>query len=89
MDNVKPPARNQVLMAFFQRIARARGVELVRFVEQFQHAVHLRVVGGLNHRYRHPEVKRLEKLFRAKAAGGRIRVPTAPAPFPSFGRIPA
>jgi hypothetical protein len=63
LENIELAACDEVLMALLQGIARARGVELVGFVEEFERAAHVQVLCVAENRKRHTESKRLEELF--------------------------
>ena len=67
LNNVKFLASGEVLMELFQRVARARGVELVRFIEKFQRPAQKQIFRVMQDRQRHAQLKRLQKFFVREA----------------------
>jgi hypothetical protein len=63
LENVESAAYGEVPMAFLQRIARARGVELVGFIEKFERTTHVQVLRVFENRKRHAEAESLEVFF--------------------------
>ena len=62
-NHVQLIARRQPLVALFQGIARAGGVELVGLVEQFQRPVHIHIFEIWNAQYCDPQIQGLQKLL--------------------------